>query len=62
MLILECSQFLEVQHKWCYCTDMGTQPLGGNAVTLLVRGNITLNINIVLTENMTEFIAVVRTL
>jgi len=41
---------------------MGTQPLGGNAVTLLVRGNITLNINIVLTENMTEFIAVVRTL
>ena len=37
-----------------------TPPLVGNAATLVVRGNISLTINIVLSERVTEFSAIVR--
>ena len=36
-------------------------PLGGNVATLVVRGNISLTINMALIEILTEFSAVVRT-
>ena len=35
-------------------------PLMGNAATLVVRGNVSLTINIALSERVTEFSAVVR--
>jgi hypothetical protein len=38
-----------------------TSPFMGNAATLVVRGNISLNISIALSEKVTEFSAVVRT-
>jgi hypothetical protein len=36
-------------------------PLVGNVATSVVRGNISLTVNIVLSETVTEFSAVVRT-
>ena len=38
-----------------------TPPFMGNAATLVVRGNISLTVNIALSEKVTEFSAVVRT-
>jgi hypothetical protein len=38
----------------------GKPPLGGNAATLVLRGNVTLTVNIALSETVAEFSAVVR--
>ena len=39
----------------------GKPPLGGNAATLVVHGNISLTIIIAISETVTEISAVVRT-
>jgi hypothetical protein len=34
---------LEAHRKWRYCLDIGKQQIVGNGVTLVVRGNVSLN-------------------
>jgi hypothetical protein len=60
VLILLGSQFSEAHRKWRYCMAIGKQQFVRNGATLVVRGNISLTINIVLSERVTEFSAVVR--
>ena len=48
--------------KSCAIVRIKGKPLlGGNAATLVLRGNISLTINMALIETVTEFSAVVRT-
>jgi hypothetical protein len=60
MKILGGWQFSVAQHKWRYCKDMGKEQFVGNGATLVVRENDSLTINIVLSERVTAFSAVVR--
>jgi len=54
--------FGEALLKWGYYKFMGKQQLVGNGVNLVVRGKVSLTINIVLSEKETEFSAVLGTL
>ena len=41
--------FVEAHHNWRYCMDLGTPPqLVGDVSNLVVRGNVSLTINILL--------------
>jgi hypothetical protein len=60
VLIFVGSQFSEAHRKWRYCMAIGKQQFVGNCATLVVRGNVPLTINIVLSERVTEISAVVR--
>ena len=53
-------QFWEVHRKWRYCMAIGKQQFVGNGETLVLRGNVSMTTNIVLSERVTEFSAIVR--
>ena len=55
----ELCNFVEAHHNWRYCMDLGNPPqLVGNASNLVVRGKVSLTINIVLSERVANFSAV----
>ena len=61
MLILVGLKFWQARHKWRYYMEMGKQQFVENGATLVVRGYVSLTINIILSETVTEYSAVART-